>query len=82
MFAHAVPLASQRCHTYVNEVGVLAQSPSLVFRVESCRNVPDNVGGDVVRGTAASAVAAATRPMMATVSSDVAVYRRRVDFFK
>ncbi len=77
MVEHAAPLASQRCQTYEKDVGLFDQAPFEVVIVEPRRNVPSSVGCAVSTGAAASAVAAATRPVSETARSASTVACRR-----
>ena len=78
MPAQLLPLAEQRCHWYLNDVGLLAHVPFVAVSVCPSRAVlaPVIEGGAVLSGTAAIAVAA-IRPASITARASGAVIRFR-----
>jgi hypothetical protein len=60
MLAHPLPPLEQRCHWYVNDVGLFDQPPFPAVSVSPTWNLPSIVGGDVVAGAAANAGTAKT----------------------
>ena len=78
MPAQSVPAAEQRCHWYLNDVGLFAHVPFEAVSVWPSRALlaPVIVGAVVLSGTAAIAVAA-TRPASTTVETSGAIIRFR-----
>src|SRR5207248_6548239 len=76
MLAQPLPLLLQRCHWYVNAVGLLAQPPLVAVSVWPIWNTPSIVGGEVVCGGASAAplaVAATTAASTAAARTTAAV---------
>ena len=73
MSPQVVPSDAQRCHWYVNEVGLFDHVPSNAVKVDPSFGVPLIVGGAVFCGVAAAAAAA---KMPTAASANITVRAR------